>query len=217
MKEIYFTNKNIDTKARKMLQQLKKYRNEHMLKFELKQSALLIIDMQKYFLDERSHAFLPSALPIIPKIKTLRDAFLKKNLPIIFTQHINNKKNAKMLKEWWQDIITKDNPLNQIIPDLLYPNATVIKKTQYDAFYRTTLDEILRKKNIRQIIMTGVMTNLCCESTARAAFVRGFKVFFAINGTATQNEDFHRASLLNLSHGFAIPVLTKEIIKWLNT
>ncbi|HDD44696.1 MAG TPA: isochorismatase family protein, partial [Candidatus Desulfofervidus auxilii] len=51
--------------------------------------------------------------------------------------------------------------------------------------------------------------------TARSAFMRNFEVFFVVDGTATYNRNFHLATLLNLSHGFAIPVLTQEIINFL--
>lgn len=211
----YYTPKTIDTKARQILWKLKKYRKPHKIKFAPERSALLIMDMQKYFLDKNSHAFLPSALPIIPKIEELRDSYLKANLPVIFTRHINNQHNAKMLKEWWSDLITEDNLLSEITEELFYPEATVIKKSQYDAFYQTNLEDLLRHKKITQVLITGVMTHLCCETTARSAFVRGFKVFFTIDGTATENEEFHWATLLNLSHGFAISVLIEEIEKCL--
>jgi isochorismate hydrolase len=56
------------------------------------------------------------------------------------------------------------------------------------------------------------MTHLCCETSARAAFVRGFEVLFPVDGTATYNQAFHRATLLNLSHGFAKVVLADEIL-----
>ncbi|UCE25951.1 MAG: isochorismatase family protein, partial [Candidatus Zixiibacteriota bacterium] len=49
--------------------------------------------------------------------------------------------------------------------------------------------------------------------TARAAFMRGYEVFFPVDGAATYNEDFHRATLLNLCHGFAEMVLVDELIK----
>ena len=48
------------------------------------------------------------------------------------------------------------------------------------------------------------MTHLCCETTARSAFVHGYEVFFLVDGTATYNQDFHRASLMNLAHGVAV-------------
>ena len=71
---------------------------------------------------------------------------------------------------------------------------------------------MLRDNGVRRIVISGVMTHLCCETTARSAFVRGFEVFFTVDGTASYTADFHRASLLNLAHGFAVPVLVSEIL-----
>lgn len=51
--------------------------------------------------------------------------------------------------------------------------------------------------------MTGVMTNLCCETTAREAFVKGFRVFFSTDATATLDLELHEATLKNLAYGFA--------------
>ena len=87
-----------------------------------------------------------------------------------------------------------------------------IEKKQYDAFLQTLLEETLRQRKIEQIVITGVMTHLCCETTARSAFMRGFEVFFTVDGTATYNEELHRASLLTLSHGFAVPVTVDELL-----
>jgi isochorismate hydrolase len=56
------------------------------------------------------------------------------------------------------------------------------------------------------------MTHLCCETTARSAFIHGFEVFFTIDGTATYTEAHHRATLLNLANGFATPVLVAELL-----
>ncbi len=117
-----------------------------------------------------------------------------------------------MLKKWWNDIITRDNKNYQLSPALYVSGAPVIIKTQYDAFYKTNLAKLLETQKIKQLVITGVMTNLCCETTARNAFVRGFEIFFVVDGTATQNELMHWATLVNLSYGFAIPVLTEEII-----
>ncbi|MEO0161350.1 MAG: isochorismatase family protein [candidate division WOR-3 bacterium] len=130
----------------------------------------------------------------------------------MFTQHINTRRNAGMLKKWWNDIITRDNKNYQLSPALYVSGAPVIIKTQYDAFYKTNLAKLLETQKIKQLVITGVMTNLCCETTARNAFVRGFEIFFVVDGTATQNELMHWATLVNLSYGFAIPVLTEEII-----
>ena len=211
MRKCYFTSKSIHEKSQQMLQELKTFRERHKIDFKPGHCALLILDMQRYFLDESSHAHIPSALAIIPEVKSLMNAFLNNKLPVILTRHLNTPKDANLMDKWWRDLITEESTLSEFTPELKHPDAVIIKKTQYDAFYKTPLEDILRKNEVTQIVITGVMTHLCCETTSRSAFVRGFEVFFTIDGTATYNEDFHRATLLNMSHGFAIPVLCEEI------
>jgi isochorismate hydrolase len=205
-KEDYFTRENIYKKARKFIQEIESICRLPRFDFELNVAALLIIDMQRYFLDKRSRSFLPSSPAIIPNIRKLISFFQHKERPIIYTQHINTPENAGMLREWWGEIITTKNDLYKLSKRLYLPGAPVIVKTQYDAFYRTNLRKILKENKIKQVVITGVMTNLCCETTARSAFVQGFKVFFVVDGTCTQNEMMHRATLINLAYGFATPV-----------
>jgi len=120
------------------------------------------------------------------------------------------------MAHWWHDLITIENPLSAIIPDFDFSNRYVLRKSQYDAFHQTDLEEILIKKGISQLVVSGVMTHLCCETTARSAFMRGFEVFFLIDGTATYNQEFHLASLRNLAHGFATPMFSGDIQSALN-
>ncbi|MGQ9465021.1 MAG: isochorismatase family protein [bacterium] len=195
-----------------MIERISKSAKKREFQFYPRTSALLVIDMQDYFLKKSSHAFLPSATAIIPNIKKLINYFRGKR-PIIFTQHINTEKNAGMLKKWWDDIITTDDEYYKLSKKLYSPDAVVVPKTQYDAFYKTNLEELLCKHQVKQVVITGVMTNLCCETTARTAFILGFEVFFVVDGTATQNIQMHQATLLNLAYGFATPVLTQDIIK----
>lgn len=62
---------------------------------------------------------------------------------------------------------------------------------------------MLRGMGVEEVVVTGVMTNLCCETTAREAFVRGFRVFFSADATATANRELHEATLKNMAYGFA--------------
>ena len=57
------------------------------------------------------------------------------------------------------------------------------------------------------------MTNLCCETSARDAFVRDFRVFFLVDGASTVNEDFHLATLMNLGYGFATLLSCDQFIR----
>lgn len=181
--------------------------------FEPAHAALIVLDMQQYFLNPGSHAFVPSAEAILPRVQELAGVFRRKGQSIILTRHLNTQGNAGAMAEWWADLIHEDDPASEIIKELDDPQAIRIEKTQYDAFHKTGLEERLRSLYITQVVIAGVLTHLCCETTARSAFMRGFKVFFAVDGTATYHEDFHRATLLNLSHGFAVPVLVDDIRK----
>ncbi|RLF42138.1 MAG: isochorismatase [Thermoplasmata archaeon] len=207
MKEQYFTEETIEMESKQMLDKIKSFSRKQL--FKPSKSALLILDMQRYFLDPKSHAFIPSAPIILPRIKMLAKLFEDRNLPVFTTRHLNSDDNAKLMKTWWRDMIREDNPMSEIISD--FSSYTMIVKHQYDAFYNTSLEENLKERKVEQIVVTGVMTHLCVESTIRSAFIRGFTVFLPIDGTATYSKDFHLSSILNLSHGFAIPTLTKDL------
>lgn len=211
MKESYFTAELLERQAMELYQQVVELTNKKAITFQPSRSALLVCDMQAYFLDPNSHAYVPSAGVILSGISQMIKLCSAHRVPIFFTQHINSDSNAGMMSVWWKDLITAQNPRRGIIPEIDVSVGTVIQKSQYDAFYGTNLEMMLREKRIQQVIICGVMTHLCCETTARSAFMNGFEVFFPVDGTATYNLAFHRASLINLAHGFATIVLMKEL------
>ena len=213
MKEQYFTKDNISMKSLDIKNNVLKYSRKNELSLKTEKLALIVTDMQDFFLKPESHAFTPSADAIINNINLLIKTCEDFDVPIILTQHINNKENAGMMNVRWSDLITEDNPLSRISDEIICTNPIVFKKTQYDAFYKTGLENYLRKHNKTQIIICGVMTNLCCETTARSAFVRRFEILMPIDTTAAYNFDFHLATIQNLSYGFCQPVLSNEIIK----
>ena len=213
MKERYFTIQSLDRQALELYRQVADLSQKKNISFHPERSALLVLDMQAYFLDESSHAYIPSAEAILAGIKVLIKEYHTRGIPIIFTQHINTASNAGMMSIWWKDLITSQNPLHRIIPELDLSMGTLIQKSQYDAFYQTPLEEMLHGMGVTQVVLCGVMTHLCCETTARSAFMHGFEVFFPVDGTATYRLDHHRASLLNLAHGFASIVLIKDVLE----
>ena len=207
----YFTPATIAEKAKEMLDALPARREFAHSGYDPARAALVVLDMQRYFLDPDSHAFVPSAEAILPGIRSLTEAFIGKGRPVVLTRHLNTPEDSAQMEEWWADLIQEGVPAGEIIPELARFQAIQLRKSQYDAFHKTGLEERLRGLGVAQVVIAGVLTHLCCETTARSAFVRGFKVFFAADGTATYYEDFHRATLLNLSHGFAVPVLVEDI------
>lgn len=216
MTEAYFTRDNIESKAQGMIKDIGSITELRKFNFNPQDSALIVIDVQKYFLEKKSHAYIPSCDAIIPKIQKLIRLYKSRNLPVIFTKHLNNAQNARMMSKWWDDLILPGSPLSEIFEELDFFNCPVITKNQYDAFFGTNLEPILLERNVSQVVISGVMTNLCCETTARSAFMRGFEVFFLVDGTATKNEHFHRASLLNLAYGFAHTLTANDIVSQFN-
>jgi bifunctional isochorismate lyase/aryl carrier protein len=213
LKEKYYSLKTIEQQASRFAEGLAMFREKHKVAtLKPKKAALLIIDMQDFFLNEKSHAFIPSMPAIIPKLKNLQDKFLTNNLPVFHTKHGNTTENIGQMLNWWGSFLAEDDPLSEIVAELKDTKVPTIPKTQNDAFWQSDLEQRLKeKKDIKQVIIGGVMTHLCCESTARAAFTRGYEVFFLVDGTATYNKQFHFASLLNLAHGFAVQILNAEV------
>ena len=175
--------------------------------------TLLVLDMQDFFISPESHAFIPSVPELVPVILELAEEFEMHDLPVIYTRHLNTDEDSRMMGQWWKDTITREDPLSEIHKVFDTSWAGVIEKPQYDAFYNTGLDELLRQLDTKTVVITGVMTNLCCETTARSAFVRGYRVLMPVDGTATMNMELHRATTANLAHGFAEPVSVSSIIK----
>jgi isochorismate hydrolase len=74
---------------------------------------------------------------------------------------------------------------------------------------------MLGSAGVEQVVVVGVLTHLCCETTARDAFMRGFDVFFVADATATKSLSLHVASLRTLADGFCTLATTEEVLRWM--
>jgi len=182
----------------------------------LQSSALLIIDMQRYFLESKAPAFLDPPDELIPNVIKLVGAFREAKRPIIFTRHAHKKGGSTgQMGNWWGDELPYEgDKFSELVKGLPVEEADIIlTKTKYSAFEETELDIALKREGIDTVVICGVMTNLCVETTARHAFMKDFNVIIIDDACATKSEDYHRASILNLSYGFAHIEKTKEIIE----
>lgn len=211
-KEDYFTPDTLASAAQEMLAQCQSLSQMGRSHFDALRSALLVLDMQRYFLDPSAHAFVPSAPAIVPGLVHLVEAYAARNLPVTFTRHTNSPQDAGQMSVWWRDLIAPESPASAIIPEFNLSSGQVIEKHQYDAFFNSALETSLAARQVKQVVIGGVMTHLCCETTARSAFMRGYQAFFLVDGTATYNRQFHQSSLLNLAHGFAAIIRVSDIL-----
>lgn len=87
----------------------------------------------------------------------------------------------------------------QVVPEAgMREGDLVIVKRQWGAFYGTDLDQQLRRRGIRCVALAGIATNIGVESTARAAFDRGFELLFAEDAMASFSEEMHRFAVQHI-------------------
>jgi isochorismate hydrolase len=172
--------------------------------------ALMVIDMQEYF--------RPLASQILNNVLSIIEACRASGIHIVFTRHghKDRSRDGGMLGKWWGDLIQYGTRAWKFVEEISPLETDVIlEKNRYSAFWGTGIDTHFRSRKIEEIIITGVMTNCCCETTARDAFVRDYRVFFVSDATAAVNHELHMASLKNLAYGFAHVVSTDELSGYL--
>lgn len=178
--------------------------------------ALLIIDMQRDFLEPGGFgAALGNDVrhlqAIAPNIKLLLQAFRDRRLPIFHTQegHVPDlsdcppsKLNRGKSKLKIGDsgpigrILILGEPGNAIVPELApLPGEFVITKPGKGAFYRTNLEQLLQQQNISYLIITGVTTEVCVQTTMREANDRGYECLLVEDATASYFPEFKQATL----------------------
>lgn len=176
-------------------------------------AALLVIDMQHVFLDGSSK--VQDAESVIARIADLISEFRRRERPVIFTQHLHKDDGSDggNLMWWWGSVIRESSDggaLHQaVMPE---EGELVVRKNTYDAFNDTELGTSLEEMGITDVVVCGVMTNLCCETTAREAFCRNLRVKFIADGTSTAADSMQIATLINLAYGFAEVVLAEDLL-----
>ena len=212
--EPYVTPDTLSEKTGVWLQRIAAF-NEHEMRLDAGRSALLVVDMQKFFLDPDSPTFTCGGLAILSTVRSMIEAFRRNGRPVIYTKHVHHPDNidSGLMRWWWKGMCLEGSPESDIHPAIApLPGEKVVAKHRYSAFYGTDLEIVLRCLKVEDVVVSGIMTNLCCESTARDAYFRDFRVFVAADGTGSINEEMHVASLLNLAFGFAFVTGAKRII-----
>jgi nicotinamidase-related amidase len=163
-------------------------------------AAVVVVDMQRFF----DHI----ATPLLPAVNHLTASARRGDRPVVFTRHGHHDLavDGGVLAEWWQDdLAIVDSPPWHLLDDLHVeaPDA-IIDKTRYSAFYGTWLEAYLRRLGVTDVVVCGVMTNCCIETTCRDAFMRDFRVWVPVDATATESPDLHRGALASLGTSCAV-------------
>lgn len=214
------SEKTLAEKTRCWLEEIAPY-NTHRMTLNWQRAALLVVDMQNEFLLPGLPTFVEGARAIVPNLVKLVKAFRQCRRPVLYTAHAHfaPKADGGMTAWWWPEIAhgrslrAGTRNVEVFGPLAPRPGEIVVTKQRYSAFYDTNLELALRGLGVRDLVITGVMTSVCCESTARDAFFRDFRVFFLADATACGHEEMHVGTLRNLAYAFAYVTTTATILR----
>lgn len=186
-----------------------------MSNIKLNNPALILIDIQKGFLDTAYWGGDRNNTQAEQKASELLEIWRSKNLPIFHIQHCSSNPNS---------ILNETNSGNEF-QDIVKPleGETVIKKNVNSAFIGTNLKELIDDKKITNLVIVGLTTDHCVSTTTRMAGNFGYTTYLISDATATfskkgiNGEDFpaeliHQTALASLNDEFA-QVVTSDYIK----
>ena len=144
----------------------------------MKKTALLIIDVQKdYFPGGRSELY--HAVEAENAVLSLIEDCRKSDMPIIYMQHIQPE-GSSFLAEGTPGIEIED----RIRPE---EGDIVIVKHHPNSFLETPLDDVLKENSVEKLIVCGMMTHMCVDTTVRRAYDLGYEVDLAASACATKD------------------------------
>ena len=182
--------------------------------FEPQRAALLIHDMQDYFVSFWGEN-CPMMEQVIANIAALRDYCKQHNIPVYYTAQPKEQsdEDRALLNDMWGPGLTR-SPEQQKVVDRLTPDAddTVLVKWRYSAFHRSPLEQMLKESGRNQLIITGVYAHIGCMTTATDAFMRDIKPFMVADALADFSRDEHLMSLKYVAGRSGRVVMTEELL-----
>jgi ureidoacrylate peracid hydrolase len=187
----------------------------------------VVVDLQNGFVEPGAPVEVVTARGIVPNVNRITKAVREAGGIIAYLRFITD---AGALASWtafydamfnrarrdeMHAAFSPDSHHFALWPDLdVQPSDWIVDKTRFSAFVPGTCDlhERLRSARIDTLIITGTLTNCCCESTARDAMQRDYRVIFVSDGNATLTDAEHNATLVNMVTLFADVMTTDEVI-----
>jgi ureidoacrylate peracid hydrolase len=195
--------------------------------FDPARTALLVVDMQNGFVDPEISISVPMAPEIVPNINRIADSLRRAGGKVVWIQMAMGAAEADNWANWFDAFAQPDlrraliEALTEGSPGFaLWPACAAreddlwVVKNRFSAFIQgsSDIDEILKAHDIDTLLITGTVTNVCCESTARDAAMLNYKVIMVSDGNAARSDEEHNATLNNLFNLFTDVLSSDQII-----
>ena len=212
--ETYLTRENLASKTTDYLKLIAPY-NQREIPFTIDSAALVVVDMQRCFLQPGNPLYSTNGEAILPNVKRLLEYFRKQKRPVVFAAQQNKGEfidRGEVLRLWWPRVPLEGSRETELAGGITaLPQEKVIPKRRYSAFYSTDLELTLRTMKVSQVVVAGLFTNVCVEATVRDAFMRDFFVFLPADACCSLNEELHLGSLRTIALWFAKVLTTEDL------
>jgi nicotinamidase-related amidase len=188
------------------------------------ETALINVDLQNCFV-EGSPIASPEGPAVVGRVNRLARSCRENGVAVVHTAHLlrPDRSNTGVLGEILplvnDGIIDHGAATGAYHPALdISDDDILLEKPRFGAFHGTDLELILRNRGIDTVIVTGIATNVCCETTAREANVRDFRVIFMRDATACHGigdlsaADIQAATCATLGSVFAEVTTVDDVI-----
>jgi ureidoacrylate peracid hydrolase len=192
-------------------------------------TALVVVDMQRAFVEAGQALEVPAARDVVPRIQELLAIFREKGLPVVFTEFTYSPAAPLLVGELHPEhrpavpgaptgfgfpssscLLGEDN--RRVVPELA-PRADelVVGKHYYDGFNGTVLDGALRARGVTTLAVTGTMTDICVLATVIGGFNREYRLVVVEDAVATLWPEIQRATLDIIRRAYARVLSAKEL------
>jgi nicotinamidase-related amidase len=193
-------------------------------------TAIVVVDMQEVFCDPAGAVYVPDTAGIVKPITSLLDAARQAGLPVIYLRHIvrGDGSDTGRMRDIYPTVdamLARGSRAVEIIGALAPVHGDIIvDKLFYSGFHNTDLDTILRARDVDTVVICGTVTNVCCETTARDAAHREYKVVVLSDACAAMpypdmgwgtltGAEIQRVSLTTIAMEFGEVTTTADIIQ----
>jgi len=199
--------------------------------------ALIVVDMQNDFVRAGAPLEVPDARSTLPQHRRLLEVCRATGIPIVYGRYVAGPQHH--LIEWapklawaaqleapvwacrrghrrfYADVGGERECIDVV--DEIYPRPEdhLVDKYAFGAFHRTNLEDILRSHGVESVVVTGTVTQVCVEDTARQAFAHGYKTTIVADAVSSRDPERHRASLDTFAAHYGWVLSTDDVLEGL--
>lgn len=164
-----------------------------------KETAVIVVDMQNDFVKPGGKLVVPTAAKTIEPIRRLLEKARASGVMVIYTQDTHYEGDPEF--QIWGEHVRYGTWGWEIVDELkpVEGRDIVIRKTRYDGFYGTPMDDLLRVYGIRNLVVTGTVANICVLHTAGSAALRWYKVYVPADAISALNDFDYYVALRQIS------------------